>query len=99
MGAELLAFGTQKAAARRGQERWGRDEALPLLMKAAAIPASLTGSGRADTLANSAVSNFLLGIGPTSAGSVLLSRGLQLSLAAMPAFRARNLAQEHRRRP
>ena len=53
--------------------------AAEIITKAATSPASTTTSGWADTLgATSAVSDFIGALGPASAGSALLRRGLVL---------------------
>ena len=57
-------------------ERWKNDDVLPMLCRAAVSPAMTTDL---TSLAASAVGDFLVSLGPKSAGSVLLSRGLALT--------------------
>jgi hypothetical protein len=60
-------------------EFWPQDEILAILIKGAVPPATTTTSGWASQLATQAVSDFILNLGPVSAGSQLLKRGLSLS--------------------
>jgi Phage capsid family len=57
---------------------WPQDESVPLLLKAAVSPASMTGSGWANTLVQTAISDFIVSLGPASAASELFKRGIQL---------------------
>jgi hypothetical protein len=61
------------------RRHWPNDKAAELIVKAATSPASITGSGWADALAETALSDFLLTIGPQSAGAALLKRGISLA--------------------
>jgi hypothetical protein len=60
-------------------ERWPRDDQVPLLLKAASAPATVTTSGWASQLAATSVADFILGLGPASAGAELLKHGLTFS--------------------
>lgn len=69
---------------RSGAERvinkcWPGDEASILVAKSVVNPATITTTNWASQLAQTAVADFILGLGPASAGAALLSRGLQLS--------------------
>jgi hypothetical protein len=57
---------------------WPSDRDAEIIIKAASNQASLTGSGWADQLAATAISDFVGTLGPASAGSALLRRGLVL---------------------
>ena len=66
---------------------WGGDsKSAEVIIKAATAPASLTGVGWADSLAQSSVASFIGALGPASAGSELLSRGLQLEFGGSAAI-------------
>jgi hypothetical protein len=58
-----------------------RDHDVSLLTRAAVSPASVSGSGWADSLAQTSVADFMIAIGPQSAGSALLRRGINLQFA------------------
>jgi hypothetical protein len=64
-----------------------KDYAVAELTRAAVVPASVTGSGWADTLAQTSVADFMISIGPQSAGSALLRRGISLEFANNAAIR------------
>jgi hypothetical protein len=64
------------------EQRWRSDDALPMLARAAVVPAAIGESNWATSLAASAVGDFLTTLGPQSAGSTLLSRGIQLQFGA-----------------
>ncbi len=66
---------------------WPGDDAAGLILKAASNPATTTTSGWASSLAPTAVADFLLGLGGSSAGSTLLRRGLQLEFGDSNAIR------------
>jgi hypothetical protein len=63
------------------------DRGTELLTRAAVVPASVTGSGWADSLAATSTADFLISIGPQSAGSALLKRGISLQFANNAAIR------------
>src|SRR5262245_33748607 len=58
--------------------RWPQDRDTELILRAAVSPATIPTSGWASTLAETSVADFLMGMGPASAGSMLLRRGMQL---------------------
>lgn len=58
---------------------WPNDKDAAIILKSATAPASTTGSGWASQLAQTAVSDFILGLGPASAGAQLLRQGMQLN--------------------
>jgi Phage capsid family len=60
-------------------EMWVDDDVLPILLKAATAPASTVTSGWAESLAQTSVQDFFVSMGPSSAGALLLSRGLQFT--------------------
>lgn len=68
------------------QRRWPGDRDSELILKTATEPATTSSSGWADTLAMTAVADFILGMGAASAGSALLRRGLQLSFGGAAAI-------------
>lgn len=57
------------------------DTAAALVLRAVSSPAGLSGSGWADALAQSAVADFILNLGPVSAASSLIASGLRLDSA------------------
>jgi hypothetical protein len=57
---------------------WPQDSDTGLIVKAAVTPATITGSGWANTLAATALADFVVSMGPASAGAALLARGMQL---------------------
>jgi|SRR6516165_3405708 len=66
---------------------WPDDHAVEMLTRAATSPAMITGSGWADSLAATALPDFLLNIGPASAGSTLLKRCLSLTFNSAAAIK------------
>jgi hypothetical protein len=69
---------------------WPEDRDLHTLVKSVVSPASTSAAGWADTLAQTALADFILSMGPSSAGAALLARGLSLqfnnhSAIAVPA--------------
>ncbi len=78
----LLSFTeTERSSLTRtsAKDLWPDDHRdVDLLIRSESTPATLIGSNWANTLAASAVSDFLLNMGPSSAGSALLARGTQL---------------------
>jgi hypothetical protein len=56
---------------------WPRDDGIPLLIKAATTPATMTTSGWASQLVSTVNADFLTSMGPASAGSELLRFGNQ----------------------
>ena len=56
---------------------WRDSKDAEVLVKAATTPATMTGTGWADTFAMTAVADFISVLAPASAGSVLLKHGLQ----------------------
>src|SRR5262249_34072728 len=66
---------------------WHEDHAVEMLTRAATSPAMITGPGWADSLAATALPDFLLNIGPASAGSTLLKRCLSLQFNGAAAIR------------
>jgi hypothetical protein len=54
---------------------WPRDDDAKLIAKAAVVPASTTNT---TALAETALADFIVSMGPASAGAALLARGLQL---------------------
>jgi hypothetical protein len=74
VGACLLAQATNDFATTVAARQWGADRAVEVLTKAAVSPATITGSGWADTLAATALADFVHSIGPQSAGSAILAR-------------------------
>jgi hypothetical protein len=71
------ADGVRETGVRIASREWGRESDPAILLRAAVSPASTTSVG--DMFVASAVHDFLVNLAPASAGSVLLSRGLQLS--------------------
>jgi hypothetical protein len=67
---------------------WPRDEAAQTILKAAVSPASTSSS---TALSMTVISDFLLGLGPASAGAALLERGLRLQFASHAAIFVPNL--------
>jgi hypothetical protein len=59
---------------------------VDLVLKAATAPATLTTSGWASQLASQAVADFVLNLGPVSAGAQLLKRGLSLNFSGSGAI-------------
>ncbi len=57
---------------------WPSDHKLHLLVKSTVNPATTSQSGWADTLAMTALYDFIVMMGPASAGAALLARGLAL---------------------
>jgi hypothetical protein len=55
------------------------DESAELILKAATVPALTSLAGWANTLATTAVADYVASLGPASAASELISRSLQLS--------------------
>jgi len=66
---------------------WHEDHAVEMLTRVATSPATITGSGWADSLAATALPDFLLNIGPASVGSALLKRCLSLQFNGAAAIR------------
>jgi Phage capsid family len=60
------------------RQHWPSDRDVELVLRAESSPATVNTDGWADTLAATAVADFIVSMGPASAGAVLLSRGLQL---------------------
>jgi Phage capsid family len=60
---------------------WPDDRDAALIVKAAVSPATMTTSAWAGSLAATALADLIMSLGPASAGSQLLKRGLQLSFA------------------
>jgi hypothetical protein len=58
------------------EENYPGDDIVPVLIKAASLPADTSTAGWASDLAPFAVNDFLLNLGPASAGSAVLARGL-----------------------
>jgi Phage capsid family len=75
VAAHLLSTAGRRSMAEIVRQRWPRDE---LLLKAATAPATLTTSGWADTLSQTAVADFINGMSGASAAATLLQRGTQL---------------------
>jgi hypothetical protein len=63
------------------------DRAAPVLLRGATSPASLSSAEWAATLSSSAVSDFVAGLGRSSAASQLVRLGLQLELGRSAAVR------------
>lgn len=76
--AYLIANTRRSSAAAEATSLWPDDRDLHLLMKAVAEPATTTDANWASVLAQSALADFILSLGPASAGAALLSRGLSL---------------------
>src|SRR5215471_16152394 len=70
---------------------WHEDHAVEMLTRAATSPAMITGPGWADSLAATALPDFLLNIGPASAGSTLLKRCLSLQFNGAAAIKVPNI--------
>jgi hypothetical protein len=75
-------FATEIAA-----RHYANDRNVELVTRAAVSPATITGSGWADSLAQTSVADFMLAIGPQSAGSALLKRGISLQFSNNAAIR------------
>jgi hypothetical protein len=60
---------------------WPDDRDAQLIVKAAVAPATMTTTAWAQSLASTALTDLILSLGPASAGSQLLKRGMQLSFA------------------
>jgi hypothetical protein len=58
------------------KQHWGSDRDVEMITRASVSPATVSGSGWANTLASTAVVEFIASMGPASAGAALLSRGL-----------------------
>jgi hypothetical protein len=86
-GACLLAQATNDFATTVAARQWGSDRAVEVLTKAAVSPATITGSGWVDSFAATALPDFLLNIGPVSAGSALLKRCLSLTFNGKAAIK------------
>ncbi len=60
------------------RRHWPNDRDVELVLRAESSPATVNSNGWADSLAATAVADFIVSMGPASAGAVLLSHGLQL---------------------
>jgi hypothetical protein len=60
---------------------WHEDPAVEMLTRAATSPAMITGLGWADSLAQTALADFVLSIGPQSAGAAVLRRAISLQFS------------------
>jgi hypothetical protein len=60
------------------RQYWRDDRDTDLLVRAASNPATISGAGWANSLASTALSDFISSMGPASAGSTLLASGMQL---------------------
>jgi hypothetical protein len=67
-------------------KNWPEDRDASLIVKAAVAPATMSTSAWAGSLAATALTDFIMTLGPASAGSQLLKRGLQLSFARSAAL-------------
>jgi len=76
--ARLLAAKNRSAVDIAARE-WPDDQVTPIVLRAATAPATLTTSGWASQLAVTAIPDFIGLMGPASAGSLLLQRGLSLT--------------------
>jgi Phage capsid family len=77
--ARSIGFIEKRGAEQIIAERWPDDAATPLIIKTATAPATMTTSGWASHLVQTAVSDFILNLGAASAGSALLRHGIQQS--------------------
>jgi hypothetical protein len=72
--ARLLSFARRKTLAEILAEHYPENRQVAALTRAASLPASTTGSGWADTLAQTSTPDFLMTLGPQSAGATVLGR-------------------------
>jgi hypothetical protein len=84
------ADGVRETAAKIATREWGRESDPAILLRAATSPTATTNAG-GDQLVVSAVHDFLSNLGPQSAGSVLLSRGLQLQFGGFGSIAIPNI--------
>jgi HK97 family phage major capsid protein len=70
--------GLKEHGHRIAAREWGKQSDPAILLRAAVSPTSTGSTGGGDLLVQSAVQEFLTNLAPSSAGSVLLQRGLQL---------------------
>ena len=90
--ASLLAHVEHGQTIEVAKRLWPRDQNTAVITKAATAPASMTGSGWADTFVETVVPDFVLNLGPASAASAVLKRGaLQLTFDGTGAFQIPNL--------
>jgi hypothetical protein len=85
--ASLLAAANNDFPQAVAKAHWPEDRNVELMTKAAVSPATITGSGWADSLAQTSVADFMISIGPQSAGSALLKRGISLQFSNNAAIR------------
>jgi len=69
------------------RKNWPGDKTAELLLKAATSPATTNTATWAGELAMTAVADFLLSLGPISAGAQLLRRGVQLQFGGAASIR------------
>lgn len=77
----LLAHTRGNSPLTEATNRWPEDRDLHTLVKSVVSPASTSASGWADTLALTALADFILSMGPSSAGAALLARGMSLQFS------------------
>jgi hypothetical protein len=80
--ATLIAKHRGEGVAKVIDENYPGDDIVPLLAKAASLPADTSTVGWASDITPFDVTDFLLNLGPTSAGSTVLARGLSLSFGS-----------------
>jgi hypothetical protein len=68
------------------QQRWSDDRDVELIIRAATSPATTTGGGWANSLASTALADFIASMGPAYAGAALLTLGLQLQFSRATAI-------------
>jgi hypothetical protein len=62
------------------------DRVTPIVLRAASVPATLTGSGWANSVAATAVPDLVTNLGPAAAGAQVLRRGLVLNFGRAAAL-------------
>jgi hypothetical protein len=86
VAAQLIAYAEQALIGDVARRHWPHDRDAELIIKTATSPATMTTAAWAGSLAATAVADFLLSMGPASAGSTLLRRGLQLQFGGSAAI-------------
>jgi hypothetical protein len=77
----LLAAHSNDFPERVAASYYAKDLAVAEVTRAAIVPADSVTSGWASTFSQTSISDFMLAIGPQSAGSALLKRGISLEFA------------------
>ena len=82
-----VCYPQSKSAEAIARQRWGTDEATPLILRGADDPANRLDAGWAGVVAGEAVRDFIGSLAPLSAGAKLLEAAVRVSLDGVDTLR------------